>query len=319
LKSASKRILWVICILIACLSSALFIFIRYSTAGTPSPVPDQAIPIEYSSGTVQLAVLGDIGHAEGGRRIITLGKSLYALYRGKRIKDGILLLGDNLSAQENDAKNLPKIAKEQFEKPFKPLLEEGISFYAILGNHDNDYGLEPFELNYPLFHLQGSYYYTKVFGKGLVEVFFLYSRDLRENPQKHLAWLEEKLRQSSAPWKIALLHHPIYTTALTHRSSKVLANSLEPLFKKYGVCMVFQGHNHVYEHLEPIGGVEYFTVGSSGKVEKGDLSSKGPKRLGGNDRTNVFLILEFTKDKRLFTAYDNKGAIMDQGIIPRPK
>jgi len=265
---------------------------------------------------VQLAVLGDIGHAEGGRRIITLGQSLFDLYRGKRIKDGILLLGDNLSVQENDAENLPKIAREQFEKPFKPLLDDGVPFYAILGNHDNEYGLEPFELNYPLFHLEGKFYYTKIFGGGLVEVFFLYSTGIRENDQTQIQWLDEKLRQSQALWKIALIHHPMNTTALKHRSITKIIRQLQPLFIKYGVNIVLQGHNHVYEHLEPIQGVHYFTVGSSGKVQKGDLSSKGFKRLGGNDRTTAFLILDFEKDKCLFTTYDSKGVILDQGIIP---
>lgn len=303
-------------LLCALLSALVCWSSKASPSGNTPPPNFKTIRWEYSTDTIRLAVLGDIGHDKGKGKIRTLANTLYALHQERPLNGGVLLLGDNFAIEKDNTDKLLSIAKVQFEGPFKSLVEEGVSFYAILGNHDNDYGLEPFELSYPLFHLQGNYYYTKVFGKGLVEVFFLYSRYLRENPQNHLLWLDEKLRQSSALWKIALIHHPIYTTALGHRSSKTLAKSLEPLFKEYGVFMVFQGHNHVYEHLEPIQGVHYFTVGSSGKVQKGDLSSKGFKRLGGNDRTTAFLILDFEKDKCLFTTYDSKGVILDQGIIP---
>ena len=63
-----------------------------------------------------------------------------------------------------------------------------------------------------------------------------------------------------------------------HGSSVDLRVLLEPIFVKYGVNVVFSGHDHVYERLKPQKGIYYFVSGSAGQLRKGNMSPIGPDR-----------------------------------------
>ncbi len=64
------------------------------------------------------------------------------------------MLGDNMYGSESPADFVRK-----FERPYKPLLDAGIKFYAALGNHD-----EPSQRFYKPFNMDGKRFYT--FKKG---------------------------------------------------------------------------------------------------------------------------------------------------------
>lgn len=87
-----------------------------------------------------------------------------------------------------------------------------------------------------------------------------------------LLWLEKALSRCKATWKFVVLHHPVYSSG-GHGSTEDLVDILAPLFEKYNVDMVFQGHDHNYERTHPIkngmptgpGGVIYVTLGGGGR------------------------------------------------------
>ena len=54
-----------------------------------------------------------------------------------------------------------------------------------------------------------------------------------------------------------------------------LRTRLEPLFLKYGVDIVFAGHEHFYERIVPQKGIYYFTQGGSAKLREGNIR-RGP-------------------------------------------
>src|SRR5262249_6857955 len=137
--------------------------------------------------------------------------------------DLVLMLGDNLYGGWS-----PKAALDRFERPYKPLLEAGVQFYASLGNHD-DAG----ERTYGPFHRSGERYYT--FSRANVHFFALDSSYV-DRPQ--LAWLERQLQASKARWKIAFFHHPLYSSGRRHGSEMDLRRMLEPLLIDYGVQVV---------------------------------------------------------------------------------
>ena len=146
------------------------------------------------------------------------------------------------TATTSTAATLPATSHLKFEEPYKPLLDENVKFYASLGNHDDP----QIEINYKPYSMGGSRYYT--FQKKNVQFFVLDSNYM--TPQQ-LSWLEDKLKSSSAKWKIAYFHHPLFTCATYHGPDIDLRNQLMPLFTKYGVNAVWSGHEHVYEHLKP--------------------------------------------------------------------
>jgi 3',5'-cyclic AMP phosphodiesterase CpdA len=78
---------------------------------------------------------------------------------------------------------------------------------------------------------------------------------------EQLKWLEKELQNSGSAWKICYFHHPLYSSGAAHGSSTDLRALLEPLFVKYGVNVVFAGHEHFYERIKAQKGVYYFTSG----------------------------------------------------------
>ncbi|MGS2616146.1 fibronectin type III domain-containing protein [Micromonospora sp. LZ34] len=59
------------------------------------------------------------------------------------------------------------------------------------------------------------------------------------------AWLEGLLRNNPNKWTVVTFHHPVYSTA-AGRNNPVVRAQWGPLFEKYGVDLVLQGHDHTY-------------------------------------------------------------------------
>src|SRR5207249_2203953 len=154
----------------------------------------------------------------------------------------------------------------------------GVKFYASLGNHDNTS-----QRLYKPFNMNGEQYYT--YKKGNAQFFVLDSNYM--NPPQ-LAWLEKELKNSGADWKICYFHHALYSSGSFHGSSTELRLSLEPLFVKYGVQVVFAGHEHVYERTKPQKGITYFVEGATGELRKGNLT-KTDLTAAGYDLDRSFI------------------------------
>ena len=75
-----------------------------------------------------------------------------------------------------------------------------------------------------------------------------------------LKWLEDTLKEwrtnpHVAPgidFVVAFFHHCAYSTTNNHASDGGVRKALDPLFTKYQVDLVVQGHNHLFERTDPI-------------------------------------------------------------------
>jgi 3',5'-cyclic AMP phosphodiesterase CpdA len=168
------------------------------------------------------------------------------------------------------------------------------------------------QLHYPLFNMDGSNYYTISRGNGLVDFFMLDSTALDAG---QVTWLENSLRMSRATWKVACMHHPLYSSGKKHGSETRLRASLEPLFKRYHVQVVFAGHDHVYERTKPQRGIQYFITGAGGKMRRGDIDMKSPLRAVSYDQDNSFMLIEVDESEINFKSISEKGDVVDSGII----
>ncbi len=74
-----------------------------------------------------------------------------------------------------------------------------------------------------------------------------------------LVWLERELAASTAPWKIAVGHHPIRSVG-PHGDSAELVRQVKPLLEKYRVQAYLNGHDHSLQ-VRREGAVVYFTSG----------------------------------------------------------
>lgn len=258
--------------------------------------------------SVSLAAMGDT--RSGDSLQIQLGSALYHVDE-ERTLNGVILLGDNL-AFEGD----PRYFEEHFERPYNPLLRNGVRFFAVLGNQDVSGGFAGFQINHPLLGMRGRRYYSRVFGDGFVEVFFLDSTTLATDRAQR-AWLARELATSPASWKVVAMHHPLYGSSLKRETPLPnLRAQIEPILIEGGADIVLSGHHHFYQRIRPQHGIHYFIAGSGGKVAPGTLNRAASEFLAGEDQTTIALLLEFTADSCRFEAIDSMERVVDKGTLP---
>ena len=247
--------------------------------------------------SVRFAVIGDTGTGTSSQYEVgaQLTKS-----RQSFPFDFVIMLGDNIYGSER-----PQDFVSKFEKPYQALLDAKVPFYAALGNHD-----DPTQRYYKPFNMNGERYYA--FTKGSARFFVL---DSNYMDQAQLKWLEDQLSRSSDRWKIAYFHHPLYSSGERHGSEVDLRTQVEPLFMKYGVDIVFAGHEHFYERIKAQNGIYYFIEGGSAKLRKGDIR-KGPLTAAGFDTDFTFMLAELGKDAMQFQVLSRTGKPIDSGTLP---
>ncbi len=64
-------------------------------------------------------------------------------------------------------------------------------------------------------------------------------------------------------WIVVYFHHPPFSSG-NHGDNSAPKESFVPVFKQYGVDVVFCGHDHHYERMHPIGGTTYIITGGGG-------------------------------------------------------
>src|SRR5262247_1455118 len=255
---------------------------------------------------LRFIVFGDSGKGDTAQHELA---RMMAAHHWNQFYDTALMLGDNIYPDGN-----PEDIPAKFERPYGELLRRGVSFHAVLGNHDVKKGREA-QLNYRNFNMGGRPYYSFTKGEGLVEFFALDSNRFDFLQRR---WLEEALQASQAKWKIAFFHHPLYSSADRHGSDLHLRVELEPLLIKYGVDAAFSGHDHVYERTKPQQGVQYFTSGAGAKTRRGDLKRNTPFFAAGADETSSFMSIELTQDRFSFKTINIGGRVIDSGeLAPR--
>jgi hypothetical protein len=278
----------------------------------PAPQADAAavLTLPLKDGSVRFAVMGDVGRDSRGR--CEVANRMAAVHQDFPF-EFVLMLGDNVYGAI-----APADVRTKFEVPYKALLDAGVGFHAVLGNHDN-----PNVRFYEPFNMGGERYYAFRASEGGVSElaeggvrFFALDTGYLDEPQ--LEWLEKELSSSSSDWKISFFHHPLYSSGGTHGSALESRAILEPLFVKYGVSAAFSGHDHIYERTRPQkGGIVYWVAGGGGSLRKGDLRATD-MTAKGFDRDYHFMIVEISGDDLYYQAISRTGATIDSGVVHRP-
>lgn len=223
-------------------------------------------------------------------------------------------------------------ADKQYFMPYKNMIAK-YPFFLGLGNHDYGKNFKEEESkdflrrNYVPFHsfplngLPPHYYY---FDQGNARFICLDNNSSYEamwappidKDSKQIKWLEQILSKTKTTWKFVYLHIPAYSTGL-HGSMESVREVLSPLFEKYGVDVVFQGHDHNYERTAPLKagvkseleGVIYVTLGGGGRplyFQRGtDEWSK--KFLA----VHHFAFIEIKEKNLLMKVFDKDGNVID--------
>ena len=204
-----------------------------------------------ASQRLRLLAVADSGSGDAAQRAVALQM---AQRHRQRPVDLVLLAGDNIYNDGDIA-----LVGSHFERPYRELLQAGVPFKAVLGNHDVRRDGGAGQLAYRPLGMEGRWY---SFQRGPVQFFMLDT-----NPGEHwgpqLSWLRRQLAASSAPWKVVVGHHPLYSEGFYGDDAGLIAR-LGPLFKSYGVQLYINGHDHNYARTPVLNGTTYLTVGGGG-------------------------------------------------------
>jgi hypothetical protein len=267
-------------------------------AGAAWSAARQDVVFPLAPGSVRFAVIGDSG--SGDRPQYEIGTQMAAA-RLRVPFEFVLMLGDNIYGRQQ-----PQDFVEKFDLPYGRLRQAGVPFYAALGNHD-----DPDNRTYQGFNMGGARYYT--FVRGPVRFVVL---DTNTLDRTQLAWFETTLKESTEEWKICYFHHPLYSDGRRHGPNVELRVALEPLLVRYGVTVVFAGHEHVYERLRPQKGITHFIAGASGQLRRGGIAPSADT-AAAFDQDQTFMVVEIAGASMFFQTISRTGQVVDAGVIRR--
>lgn len=255
---------------------------------------DLALPDRPES--VKFAVLGDFGSGDSSEYQVA---AQMAVFRSQFPFDFVITTGDNIIGEQHR----PRDFAEKFERPFQPLLQAGVRFYATLGNHD-----KASNRSYGPWNMNGRRYYT--FAVKNVRFFAL---DSNRPDRAELAWIDEALAGSNDDWKICYFHHPLYSDGVKHGPALELRVLLEPILVRHAVDVVFSGHDHVYERLMPEQGISYFVTGAGGQDVR--TLRRSAATAASFDREQTFTAVEVLGSDLFFQTVSRSGITADAGVI----
>ena len=276
----------------------------------PKAIPAGTLTLPNESQSIKFAIIGDSGRGSAQQKAVAAQMDAFRQRFDYRF---VLMAGDNI--YEGPAS--PEDYRVKFEEPYAALLEGGVTFFAVLGNHD-----DPLQVNYKPFNMNGHRYYTFTPPADLIARlatrvrFFALDSTYLEFEQ--LGWLTRELSRSNAEWKIALLHYPLYSSGRYGLRARQQRFALESRFVDGGIDAVFSGHEHFYERSELQNGILYFVSGGAGSLREGD-ARPSPSIARSYDRDYHFMLIEIADETLSFQAINSKGETVDAGTLRHVK
>jgi hypothetical protein len=139
-------------------------------------------------------------------------------------------------------------------------------------------------------------------------------------------WLDQLLAKNDKKWIIITYHHPMYS-ASSGRDNPQLREVWKPIFDKYKVDLVLQGHDHSYARgrvspgenlLEGVNlrdqtGTVYVVSVSGGKMYEvgGTWDEFGAQKDRSGENTQLFQVITIEEDQLIFESYTAIGELYD--------
>lgn len=278
--------------------------------GTPPDMVLEPNAWTTSEQSITFAVLGDNG--SGGRHAMDVARQMARTYQ--QTPYGVVLLAGDISYYGA----IEDRYEDVFVRPYRPLIDAGVEWELAIGNHEieekrSENAAAEIEARIQRFGKPNTFYTVT---HGPMDVFVLDSSTpaaTGEKAEEQLIWLEQALAESDAQWKVAMLHHPPYSSG-KHGSNLAVREAVEPLFIEGGVDIVFTGHDHHYERTHPQSGIVYVLSGAGCK-----LSDVGESDFTAHaESTLEFVLVEIEGNTMDVQAIGVDGTVIDRfQINPR--
>jgi hypothetical protein len=164
-------------------------------------------------------------------------------------------------------------------------------------------------------YLEETAYYVDFQGVRFVSVDSNYYRDKQQQN-----WLAEVLKNNSNQWTIVTHHYPLYSTG-REGDKPGLCEALRPIYEKYKVDLVLQGHDHTYGRTHKL--LEDKIASPDGPGVIYAVSVSGPKMYDLSPlhqqlmakmlaNTQLYQIIEVSEKELIYTSYSIDGAVVDR-------
>ncbi|MBI2602067.1 MAG: metallophosphoesterase [Deltaproteobacteria bacterium] len=251
--------------------------------------------------TLKIITFGDSG--TGTETQMTVARSMRRICAKFGCEVGVML-GDNF--YENGVGHVDdKQFLDKFEGPYGPLQ---IPFYVVLGNHD-DRGDTQAQIEYTQrsrWWKMPARYYDVIIGD--VHLIALDTNDFDQNQQRFVA---DKLKSSSARWKVVFGHHPIHSYG-SHGDTGSLVDKLLSLLCEHG-SLYLSGHDHDLQVMQSDCGLPLIVSGAAAKLR----STKMGKRSLFAQSTYGYTVLEFKKDSFDMFIHSSDDSLLYQNSFAR--
>ena len=220
---------------------------RGDIAQTASPSLTPTDPPPSGGPLLRFAVLGDFGSGSSDQFSVA---DRMCSWRRNNPFNLVITTGDNIyDAGER------RYFDERFFRPYRCLLGDGVRFRAALGNHDIATNNGRPEIREPAFGIKRRNYVVRKNGVRFV---------IWDSNHPNREWLKENLRTEPGDrWTVVSFHHPVFTPG-PHGDTPGFAPSLPRLFRRKGVDLVLNGHDHLYALMPPKRRVRYVVTGGGG-------------------------------------------------------
>jgi 3',5'-cyclic AMP phosphodiesterase CpdA len=144
-------------------------------------------------------------------------------------------------------------------------------------------------------------YYTDIHNLRMIVL------NTNEKQKEQAEWLEKVLSGNPKAWTVVTFHHPIYSTAVK-RDNKELREVLQPIFDRYRVDLVLNGHDHVYGRTGLVGGTVYVVSVAGIKFYAKD---RKPEFARVGEDTQLFQIIKVNGNRLRYESRMAGGGLYD--------
>jgi hypothetical protein len=221
----------------------------------------------------------------------------------------VMSTGDNIYKGGSEDRHWSK----KFFVPYESTLKS-IPFYAVPGNHDGNESEAAADLPTYLdnfFAPQGEMKRWYGFRFANFVDFFALDSTTNQYPGataplygaggEQSNWLQKELQKERAPWRIAYMHHPMFTAGPRHVAMREKLQHWLDAFAAGGVSAVFAGHEHNLQFSErnaATGGMQFVVSGAGGELRKGNVAARMKSRNIAVWSAQVhFLVVEILGDE----------------------
>ena len=285
--------------------SCLIAGVCLAAAQAPTPPVETPPAKDPSKAVLRFAVYGDTRDGHDTHRAIIA--DVMSKQPGMVLQTGDLVSDSSIAAQWS-------IFEEITGK-----MRTAIPYYPARGNHDNQGG-EFFQKYVPKegVHREGFYYSFEV---GSIHFVAVDTEESLVVAGAQYLWLDADMKAARAADRfiIPFYHKATYSVGshATQRAIWEMRPVLHDLFRKYGVLLVFQGHDHIYYRTVRDGITYVVTAGGGAPLYGLDHTEIG---IPGDvyESVNHFCIGDVFEDRVEVTAYRVDLSVLDTITIVIP-